>query len=611
MVSLTGILDPLNNAASFYHDSQGNLTNITFPDATSLTYQYDSAERVASVSDGAGRSLPLGYDNQGLVTTVSNAYGQVWGVSYDIRDRQAITTDANGVTVTNTYDPLDRILTRTWADGIGEGFGYSQQGLAFYTNRDNQITHYGRDVAGRLITVTNANTEVVQLGYDPASDITNLIDGLTHPTTWQYNQFGWLTNKMDTLGSNAFEFAYNADGWVTNRVTPQMGATAYTYDNVGNLKSIVYPLSTINYLYDADNRLTNMVDAVGTNTFSYTQVGQLASENGPWANDTVSYLYSQMLRTNLTLTQPSGSWVQGYGYDNAWRMTNIASTAGAFSYAFGGMSAASSLIKQISLPNGAFITNTYDSMARLLSTALENSSNSNLDSYAYGYDQAGQRTNVTRTFGDFVNYTYDNEGELKTAFGKEAGGTTNRWQEQFGYAYDAAGNLNYPDEQCSLADFQRQQFKRIDHCNQQRPADGGRHHHQPSNKCDRQYLQCGAVCRQHFCQHQPASGQRNQYLHCRCQGQLWANKHQQCHGLSAGHEQLLLRLNGNLTNDGSRNFAYDDENQLTSVCVTNVWSNNFVYDGKMRSAELNGITVGSVVLGQKPTKFTSFTTATW
>jgi hypothetical protein len=35
-----------------------------------------------------------------------------------------------------------------------------------------------------------------------------------------------------------------------------------------------------------------------------------------------------------------------------------------------------------------------------------------------------------------------NIGELKTALGKEAGGTTNRLQEQLGHAYDAAGNVN-------------------------------------------------------------------------------------------------------------------------------------------------------------------------
>jgi len=41
-------------------------------------------------------------------------------------------------------------------------------------------------------------------------------------------------------------------------------------------------------------------------------------------------------------------------------------------------------------------------------------------------------------------------------------------------------------------------------------------------------------------------------------------------------------LNGNLLSDGTRSFAYDDENQLVSVWKTNVWRSDFVYDGKMR-----------------------------
>ena len=40
--------------------------------------------------------------------------------------------------------------------------------------------------------------------------------------------------------------------------------------------------------------------------------------------------------------------------------------------------------------------------------------------------------------------------------------------------------------------------------------------------------------------------------------------------------------NGNLTNDGLRNFAYDDENQLIQVWVTTNWMSQFSYDGKMR-----------------------------
>jgi RHS repeat-associated protein len=41
-------------------------------------------------------------------------------------------------------------------------------------------------------------------------------------------------------------------------------------------------------------------------------------------------------------------------------------------------------------------------------------------------------------------------------------------------------------------------------------------------------------------------------------------------------------LNGNLLGDGTRNFAYDDENQLIAVWQANAWSNSFAYDGKLR-----------------------------
>ena len=41
-------------------------------------------------------------------------------------------------------------------------------------------------------------------------------------------------------------------------------------------------------------------------------------------------------------------------------------------------------------------------------------------------------------------------------------------------------------------------------------------------------------------------------------------------------------LNGNLLSDGTRNFGYDDENQLIAVWQANAWSNSFAYDGKLR-----------------------------
>ena len=111
------------------------------------------------------------------------------------------------------------------------------------------------------------------------------------------------------------------------------------------------------------------------------------------------------------------------------------------------------LVDALNLPNGALITNKYDNVARLLSTRLLNSSASALDSQSYAYNLAGQRIAETNLAGDYRNYTYDNAGELLTAIGKEAGGVTTRMQEQLGYAYDAAGNLNFRTNNTLIQNF--------------------------------------------------------------------------------------------------------------------------------------------------------------
>ncbi len=75
-----------------------------------------------------------------------------------------------------------------------------------------------------------------------------------------------------------------------------------------------------------------MVDGVGTTRYTYTAVSQLLSGDGPWDNDTVTNGYTAMLRTSLSLQQPTGSWTNGFGYDGAKRLTNVTSTAGSFAY---------------------------------------------------------------------------------------------------------------------------------------------------------------------------------------------------------------------------------------------------------------------------------------
>ena len=88
-----------------------------------------------------------------------------------------------------------------------------------------------------------------------------------------------------------------------------------------------------------------------------------------------------------------------------------------------------SLIKKLSLPGGSYITNTFDSVARLLSTSLKNSSNTVLNSHAYVYDLGGERTKQTFKDGNYLDYTYDALGNLTSK--------TDRKGRTINYVYDA------------------------------------------------------------------------------------------------------------------------------------------------------------------------------
>jgi RHS repeat-associated protein len=98
-------------------------------------------------------------------------------------------------------------------------------------------------------------------------------------------------------------------------------------------------------------------------------------------------------------------------------------------------------VKKIALPNGAYITNVYDGAARLLATTLKNAAHTPLNSHAYGYNLAHQRTDHTRTDGSQLSFSYDNLGQLTVVRATNASGTILPGETK-GYRYDAAGNLN-------------------------------------------------------------------------------------------------------------------------------------------------------------------------
>jgi RHS repeat-associated protein len=577
--ALTSITDPLTNTTSVAYNYQGLWTNIFFGDNSSLTCTRDALGRPTKVADGLGRWLSAGYNNQGLLTAVSNAYGRLWSVTYDVMDRPIRVTDADNVTLTNQFDGLGRLTARFGPDGIGEGLGWSTNGLVAYTNRNGKVTRFARDAAGRLTGVTNANLEVTSVAYNARNQVTDLWDGRTNHTAWHYDAYGRLTNKVDALGHEVFRYICDANGQVTNRWTPQFGDTDYIFDEAGNLKTISYSAgSSVSFDYDALNRLEGMADAVGTTTFGYTGTGRLQTEAGPWSNDTLTYGYTQGQRTSMSLD----SLGFGYGYDSARRLYTLTSPAGQFWYGYGGPNASSDLVRTVSLPNSAWITNHYDSLERLDYTALVNRWGHVLDGYGYTHDLLGLRTNIVRDIGltnSSVAVGYDSIGQITSWQAREGVSGPLRLNEQMALVYDQAGNLRYRTNGGLVQAFSCDGVNQLTNVSRNSTMTVSGATPAPASSVTVNGQSAQVYGDFTFARTDVTLTNGNNTFSIAAQSPNGTNATNNLTVNLPGSVTLLYDSNGNLTNDGTRSFAYGAENQLTNATVAGQWKTDFIYDG--------------------------------
>ena len=207
--ALSYIIDALNNTTQMIHDNQGNLVNVIYPDGYSFTNRYNSIRQLAQRTDCAGNNLSYSYNNQGLITAITNNAGQVAAYAYDIRDRVINSVDINGVSTSTSYDSLDRPQTRSYPDSGVEKFGYTPNvpGMTSYTNQIGNVTFYGYDLLNRKTNEMVVGVTTNQFRYSGASDLLTLTDGKNQTTTWGYDAFGRVTNKLDAANTTIFSMA--------------------------------------------------------------------------------------------------------------------------------------------------------------------------------------------------------------------------------------------------------------------------------------------------------------------------------------------------------------------------------------------------------------------
>ena len=289
------------------------------------------------------------------------------------------------------------------------------------------------------------------------------------------------------------------------------------------------------------------------------------------------------MRTWMSLAQPNASpWVQDYTYNAVMRLSGVWSPAGTFSYNYA--TGGGDRVEAIDLPDsqgpwyGTSVE--YDGLARPFYLQIFTPKTRFYDQYSY--DDGSEVTQQVFTAGNYLNYTYDNIGQLKTALGHESGGTTPRLQEQFGYGYDKAWNLNYRTNNAMLQQFNVNDLNELTTTTNGRSLTVAGATTSVATNVTVNSVTAALYGDATFAQGGFTIANGNNIFTAIAKdsyGRLATN-------ISTVNlpitNSYLYDLNGNLTNDGNRSFAYDDENELTSVWVASAWSNNFVYDGKMR-----------------------------
>jgi len=586
--ALTSITDPmLTNITSFNYDNQGRMTNTALADGAEINWVYDPAGEVTNIFDGAGRSLSLAYNVQGMLTNASNSElsnGMALSVVYDIMNRPLRFTDANGVTRGFTYNLDNEPTSRTWPDGTNEFLGWTARGLMAYTNRDSQFTLFGRDVAGRVVATTNANLETNGFSYNAYNQIVGLTNGLGKTTSWKYNLYGWLTNKTDNNGNPVFTNYYNANGWLASHWTPAGHTTGYAWDPVGNLTNIDNSAALIatpsqGMAYDADNRLISMTDGIGTSSFGYTGTGQLRNESGPWPTNSIGYTYNQGHRTGMSITSMVSTLNFAYNYDLGWRMQSVTSSAGNFEYYY--PNSASGLVQGVFLPNGASITNIYDSLARLTGTALLNHWGHVLDGYTYTPDAQGLRKGVIRELGlttNTVSMGYDGIGQLTAWTAVEGTSGTARQNEQLGFGYDAADNLHLRTNGALAQTFTVDSLNQLSGISRSGALTLTGATPAPATSVTVNGIAAATYGDFTFAKTNISINNGNNSFTNVALGTAGAITNIFTVNLPTPISPTY-DSNGNISSDGTRSFLWDAMDRLTNAYVPNTWKVEFAYDG--------------------------------
>jgi RHS repeat-associated protein len=376
---MTSQTDPLSRTISYRYDAVGNRIGWTDARGQVIGITYDAANQLTAVDYPGDDDVYVFYDPAGQVTAIGDAdleaqytYDAAGGVvetvyaydgvpfdpleliyGYDVAGQLISTTLPGGELVQYEYDGAGR-LAAVEGGGTRHELSYDDGGrlteVAPAVGEPGAWAAYTYDAAGRITASSNASPDgsvvwdTFEHAYDPAGNVLStthnggttsyVYDALNQLTEVSYPDGSWERHTYDSVGNRlaletptgVVDYVYDAADQLQVLTDTQGGlpmATAFTYDENGNLRTRTRDGETIQYTWDAADRLTRIdYDDATYVAYTYGPEGQRLSRRGR-DGDVVYYVYD-----GLSLVEERdgaggllASYVHGQGLDRPYSMS--------------------------------------------------------------------------------------------------------------------------------------------------------------------------------------------------------------------------------------------------------------------------------------------------